>query len=607
MLRPAVASPSDTEPAGSRRRLLSAVPLAVRISRAASPRTLTVAAVVSAVSAILAGVQVLLSKVAVEAVVGTGGEEPTLAGALPAVVALVAASALVGVGTTAQTHLQRLLGERVQQHMWGRILGVTTRVDLNTFESHGFFDELQRVKANALTQPATMTQGLLNLIGGLLSLGGLAIAVVLLQPLLLPILLLGAGPLWFLTRRSSRLEFQFQLAQTPLTRLRIYLAELLVGRAEAKEIRAFDLADPLMERWSSAYATYQRALLAHVRRRLLLAGLSAAVIVVVTSAAIALLLVLVFDDRLSVATAAAGLIAIRLMSSRLEAVFRGIGAISEAALFIEDYDHFLTRPLESAPAGDAAVAPFEDLALEDVSFTYPGSAEPALRDVSLRLHAGETVALVGANGSGKTTLAKVLAQLVPPSEGRMLWDGADTAGLPAEARREHVGVIFQDFVRYQLSARENIGFGRASRIADEEAIGAAARAGGSDEFLAVLPSGYDTGLGKEFLGGHDLSVGQWQRVALSRAFFRDAPFLVLDEPTASMDAEGERALFDRVQELARGRSLLLISHRFSTVMSADRIYVLDAGRIVEQGDHEELIALEGVYARMFEAQARSYR
>jgi ATP-binding cassette subfamily B protein len=244
--------------------------------------------------------------------------------------------------------------------------------------------------------------------------------------------------------------------------------------------------------------------------------------------------------------------------------------------------------------------------VEDVSFTYPSATTPAVTNVSMEIGAGEIVALVGENGSGKTTLAKLLCRLYLPHGGRVLWDGVDTASVDPDGLRRSVAVIFQDFLHYALPAAENIGMGRHQRIGDAEAIRGAALHAGADDFLAKLPSGYETVLGPEFEGGKELSVGQWQRVALARAFFRDAPFIILDEPTAALDARAEHELFESIRTLCRGRSVLLISHRFSSVRSADRIYVLDGGRVVESGSHDELMALSGRYADLFTLQAAAY-
>jgi ATP-binding cassette, subfamily B, bacterial len=258
------------------------------------------------------------------------------------------------------------------------------------------------------------------------------------------------------------------------------------------------------------------------------------------------------------------------------------------------------RSRHPAPVG------FRRLRVEDVGFTYPGASTPAVTEVSMEIGAGEIVALVGENGSGKTTLAKLLCRLYLPQRGRVLWDEVDTATTDPDGLRRSVAVIFQDFLHYALPASENIGMGRHQRIDDAEAIRGAALHAGADDFLAKLPSGYETVLGPEFEGGKELSVGQWQRVALARAFFRDAPFIILDEPTAALDARAEHELFESIRTLCRGRSVLLISHRFSSVRSADRIYVLDGGRVVESGSHQELMDLGGRYADLFALQASAY-
>jgi ATP-binding cassette subfamily B protein len=283
-------------------------------------------------------------------------------------------------------------------------------------------------------------------------------------------------------------------------------------------------------------------------------------------------------------------------------------SLYEATLFIRDYSSFLELEPESAQTDGGRPAPrgFRRLVAENVSFTYPESNRPAVDGVSVEIGAGEVIALVGENGSGKTTLAKMLAGLYRPESGRIRWDDVDLAEVDADELRDSIAVIFQDFERYLLPARENVGLGRNERIDDLAAIRAAARRADADSFLGDLPEAYDTMLGREFSGGFDLSIGQWQRVALARAFFRDAPFVILDEPTAALDARAESQLFDRMHELLEGRSVVLISHRFSSVRSADRIYVMHDGRVVEHGAHDELMAADGLYAELFTLQARAY-
>ena len=244
--------------------------------------------------------------------------------------------------------------------------------------------------------------------------------------------------------------------------------------------------------------------------------------------------------------------------------------------------------------------------MNDVSFIYPESEVQALKGVSMEIARGETVALVGENGAGKTTLAKLLCRLYDPSSGKITWDGRDISSYDPDALRARVAVVFQDFVHYQLSARENVGFGDLDVLDDDDAISEAAHRAGADEFLDRLPAGYETMLGRLFETGHELSIGQWQKVALARAFIRDAPLVIMDEPTASLDARAEYELFETMRELFEERAVLLISHRFSSVRMADRIYVLKDGEITETGTHDDLVEAGGLYADLFRLQAGTY-
>src|SRR6266545_1945645 len=286
------------------------------------------------------------------------------------------------------------------------------------------------------------------------------------------------------------------------------------------------------------------------------------------------------------------------------------GSLSEAGRYLDDYLAFvaLLPEVEAArPRGAMPPRGFRQLRVRDVTFTYPTGTEPALHEVSLDVAAGEVVALVGENGSGKTTLAKLLAGLYHPDSGTITWDGVDVSTVDPNELRRSIAVIFQDFERFHLTAGENIGIGRVSAVDDTASIRAAAAQAGADRFIEALKKGYATMLGPEFTGGTDLSVGQWQRMALARAFFRSAPFVILDEPTAALDPRAEQELFDRIRSLLAERTVLIISHRFSSVRSADRTYVLEGGRVTESGDHDTLLALGGRYAELFTLQAAAYQ
>jgi ATP-binding cassette, subfamily B, bacterial len=577
----------------------------------AGRRELLVTAVLDLCTGLLAAAQLLVGKQVLDAVLAARPAAGGLGRLLPPLAALVAATLLQRFAAAAQREQQEILTELVNRHAQGRVLDVAGSVDLLAFESPSFYNRLQRAEMGAGMRPMQMVQGLLGLAQAVATMAGMVAALVTLQPLLLPILLGALLPLWYVTRRNSMDTFRFFIGMTPLERLRRYLGGLLSQRASAKEVRAFQLAGYLRERWERLWDERLAELRDTSRRRLrrsLLAGLSS---VLLTTVALGVLTWLYVSGRMDLAATGASAAALLQLSGALSNAGFSVGMLYEASLFIDDYQAFLRLAPSAAPArapGPVVPAPaFSEVAAESVSFSYPQAPRPALVDVSLRVGAGEVVALVGENGSGKTTLAKLLAQLYRPDRGRVLWGGVDTATLdPAELRRD-VTVIFQDFVQYVLSAAENVGLGRHERLHDREGIRAAGRLADVDEVLERLPEGYATLLGNEFVGGRDLSKGQWQRVALARAFFRDAPFIVLDEPTAALDARAEHDLFERVRDLFRGRAVLLISHRFSSVRSADRIYVLSEGRVVEHGSHDDLLAGGGLYAELFTLQAAAYR
>jgi ATP-binding cassette, subfamily B, bacterial len=526
---------------------------------------------------------------------------------LPSIALLVGLLGAAGIASAVEQRQQQMLTEMVTRNSAGKVLDVTTAVSLEAFDRPAFHDRLTRAMASQ-GRPFQLTQSLFQLIRGGVNMVGVAVALWLLQPLLIPLVILAFLPLALTVASSGRDFFLFSSWWTPQGRLRSYMQMLLMGKETAKEVRAFNLGGFLRRVYEQLYDEYMQELRKVTRTRLLRTVGSTGLAVVLVGALVTLLVWLVVNGSMGLAQAGAALTALIFLGFSLPQVLFAASQLYECAFFIDDYQSFVAlRPAAEADTrGGEAPAGFSRLTVDNVSFVYPTSGAPALCDVSMEISRGEVVALVGENGSGKTTLAKLLCQLYAPSSGRILWDGADTASMDSDAVRKSIALIFQDFVQYQLPARQNIAAGRHERFDDLEGIRAAARHSGADEFLAALPEGYETMLGPIFEGGQELSIGQWQRVALARAFFRDAPFIILDEPTAALDPRSEHQLFDRIRELTAGRSVLLISHRFSSVRAADRIYVLKHGKVVEHGSHSQLMAQGGLYAELFALQASAY-
>ncbi|MEP7055737.1 MAG: ABC transporter ATP-binding protein [Actinomycetota bacterium] len=571
-----------------------------------SPRRFAALVVLQLGGALLSAVLVYLGTLTLQAVQKADKTGASLSKALPPLLGIIVVSAIAEASAAVLSQQLRLLGEIVQRATWERVLVTTESLDLEEFEDPTFFDRVQRVRTNALLRPFELVTGLISFAGGLAGAIALTVALFALQPVLVPVLLLAGVPLWWASRRGGRLEFDFSLAQTPTIRARDYLADVLTGRDSAKEVRAYALGPVFRQRWGVHYGSFISDLHTQVRRRTRLALIGTSTTAIVVSATTGILIWLVTSGRANLADAGGAAIAIRLLASRLQQTVSGAARLFECKLFLRDLHAYLDLRPAGRQDGAPPPAVFPGIRTESLHFRYPGTDNDVLTDVDIEINPGEVVALVGANGSGKTTLAKLLAQLYRPTSGRVLWGAAPADQLDRAALRRQLAVVFQDFARYQLPVRDNIGVGDPTHIDDDERAREAARNAGADRFISSLPLGYDTMLSRQYKGGRDLSLGQWQRIALARAFHRDAQLLILDEPTASLDARAEHDLFERIRTLFAGRSVLLIAHRFSSVRPADRIYVLDAGRVIEQGSHDELMAVGGVYAELFTLQAAAY-
>jgi ATP-binding cassette, subfamily B, bacterial len=570
-----------------------------------SPRLVSALLGFRALNALQGAVLILVGRQALGSLVeGQGGIGNSSVMAAAGFFVLTTILAAVG----AELSLQ--LAARVQRTTFDLLVDAASRVEMEAYESPGFFDRLQRCETNALVRPAQVGDALIGLPVNLIGVLGLAGALIFVEPLLIPVLLLSFIPFLLLAKLFGRKEFEFATDRVLGDRLRAYLRTVLVGRDEAKEVRAFGSGNTIRKRWSELYDDYIALYMRQSRRRVAISLLVTFVTVGVVGGWIGLIVMLYRTGRTTGVDLVAGAAGATLLMGRIAALSGSFNQIYESSLFLEDFRSFIElRDTYEAPEPTNTSPPpehgFEVLDVENVTFRYPGAEVDALSDVSLRVERGQVVALVGENGSGKTTLAKLLALLYRPTEGRILWDGADVGEVDRPAWRSRIAVIFQDFVKYQLPGIDNVGFGDTQRLHDREGIESSARHAGADGFLTPLPEGYDTYLSKQFPGGVDLSIGQWQRVALARAFFRNAPFLILDEPTAALDARAEHALFESIRQLREGRTVLLISHRFSSVRSADRIFVMKEGRLVEEGNHDQLMDHDGLYAELYRLQAEA--
>ncbi|KTT34787.1 ABC transporter permease [Pseudomonas oryzihabitans] len=504
---------------------------------------------------------------------------------------------------------QSLLRVRLGQTVNLLILEKAQTLSLAQFEDADFYDKLVRARREASVRPLALVTKSLTLLQNLISLVSFAVLLVHFSPWALVLLVVGALPVFLAEARFSGDAFRLFSRRAPETRRQTYLETLLSHEAYIKEVKLFGLAPLLLERYRTTFAK----LYAEDRRLTLRRdGWGFVFGLLGTLAFYAAYAWVVLDTvrgRLSLGQMTLYLTLFRQGQAAVSASLTAVGGLYEDSLYLSNLYDYLGQPT-TAEGGSltAGSQPGDGLRFEGVGFTYPGATAPTLQDISFHLAPGQSLALVGANGSGKTTLIKLLTRLHAPTRGRILLDGSDLQDWQPAALHRRIGVIFQDFIRYQLSAGENLGVGDTAAFNDETRWRKAAEQGLADEVIAGLRQGYETQLGRWFMGGQELSGGQWQKIALSRAYMReDADILVLDEPTAALDAAAEAVIFERFRAQAQQRMTLLISHRFSSVRNADQILVLEGGEIRERGDHAQLLANGGRYAQLFDLQARGYR
>ena len=523
---------------------------------------------------------------------------------LEAIVVIFVAASQRGLSVS-QSLLRALLGQRVNV----MILEKALTLQLANFEDSEFYDKLTQARREASRRPLSLVNRTFGLVQNAISLTSYAVLLFAFSPWAV-VILIGAGlPSFFAEAKFSGDAFRLFRWRSPETRMQMYLETVIAREDGVKEVKLFQLGPRLLQRYRDIF----NKLFVEDRRLTLRRDGWGFVLGLLSTAAFygayAWIVITTINGQITLGAMTMYLVLFRQGQTAVTASLSAISGMYEDNLYLSNLYDYLGQPVP-ARHGEAKHGPEPRRGIEfkNVSFTYPGSNGKALNKVTFRISPGQSLALVGENGSGKTTLIKLLTRLYDPTEGRIMLDGLDLQEWDVEALRQRIGVIFQDFGRYQFSVGENIGAGDVRYIDDAERWAKAAKTGMAAPFIEEMPDGYQTQLGRWFKGGRELSGGQWQKIALSRAFMRsDADILVLDEPTAAMDASSEAAIFDHFRSESHNKMTILISHRFSTVRAADQIIVIHKGEILERGNHESLLAMNGQYAHLFKLQARAYQ
>ena len=580
-----------------------------------APKTFLLMMLLVLLSALTPAAAIWMTKVIIDAIVGLSGGDGDWTVIAAPVGVLIGVWLLQAICGASSETVDTLLGEQVSYTAQQRILEKAATLDVAHFESPSFYDQLHQASSQC-DRIQYIAQSSISLLQSIVGLAVMAGLLVVLHPLAIAILVATALPRILVEGIFAKRQFDFQVEYVRSRRMVDYMVRLLTSRDSAKEVRVFRLRDMFVDRFTHLSRVQLVALRKMLMKFLKFHGsldvLSLAGVASIWSYAVYQAVL----SRITIGEVTLVLQAAQQGQAMLKSVVQNAAGVYRDALFAARFFDFLeldpTKLEGSLALGDTDKRPLapameSGLLLDDVKFKYPGSAEYVLRGVSFKIEAGKKVAIVGENGAGKTTLVKLLCRLYDPTHGVVQIDGRDYIDCPIDDLRRRFGIVFQDFFRYDLSAAENIGLGHVEAMDDRDRVVAAATKGGARKTVEGLPKGFDTVLGREFEEGVDLSGGEWQQLAISRAFMSDAEVLILDEPTAALDALQEHRLYDEFAKLAESRTVVFISHRFSTVRMADTIVVLENGVVAELGSHDELLAAGGKYATMFNTQASRYR
>lgn len=587
------------------RRLPALIGQALRLAWRAGPADTITAIVLNLLSGVFTALGLLATTGVLDALLAAGPTPDRVRAALPSLLLVGGAAVLRSLLSAAAGWAQARLTPRVQQRAEVELYEVTSRIDLASYDDSEFYEALMRAEGPGASAAEQVVSATIDIVTGLTSFVAAAIAITALHPVLLPLLLVTALPEAWAAIRVARSRYLMMVETVGPRYHSVILGDLLSNRRYAADLRSYTLQDLLLAQYRRVAGVYRDAQLRLARKNTGTrlagdagSGLASGLVYL----ALGLLLAAAW---LPLAVAGTAVLAIRTSRAALSQLIHAVNDCYEQGLYLTDYTTFLAtaRAHLSLPATAEVPDGFTAITVENVSFTYPGTDEPALRDVSLTLPAGQIMALVGENGSGKSTLAKLLAHLYTPGSGRIRWDGADLADADAQAVRSRVAVIAQDHAHWPMTARANVVLGDEG---DPGRLDRAAVSAGTDEVVAELPHGWDTMLDRRFKDSHELSGGQWQRVAVSRGFYRDAPLIICDEPSSNLDARAEHTLFEAIRRHMRGRTVVLITHRLANIRDADMIHVLEHGRITASGTHDELMAREGAYRELYLLQAAAY-